>query len=128
MNDVESNADKVEMIFPAKKEYARLLRLAVSGIAARMDFSIDGLEDLKIGLEEAFVLAINDSNTERFDAVFEIYSDRLEVMIAGLGKVKFLEDQLSSKFGFSILDSVMDNVEWINTDDLSQLKLTKSIC
>jgi anti-sigma regulatory factor (Ser/Thr protein kinase) len=128
MNDVESNADKVEIIFPAKKEYARLLRLAVSGIAARMDFSIDGLEDLKIGLEEAFVLAINDSNTERFDAVFEIYSDRLEVMIAGLGKVKTLEDQLSSKFGFSILDSVMDNVEWINTDDLNRLKLTKNIC
>ena len=128
MNDVDNNVDKVEMSFPAKKEYARLLRLTASGIAARMDFSIEGLEDLKIGLEEAFVLAINDFNTERFDAVFEIYSDRLEVLVTGLGKVKFLEDQLSSKFGFSILDSVMDNVEWINTDDLSQLKLTKSIC
>jgi hypothetical protein len=33
---------------------------AVSGIAARMDFSIDGLEDLKIILKRAFVLAIND--------------------------------------------------------------------
>ncbi|MBI4733816.1 MAG: hypothetical protein HY779_03225 [Rubrobacteridae bacterium] len=128
MIDTQHDVDTVEMSFPAKKEYARILRLTASGIAARMNFSVDGLEDLKIGLEEAFVLAITNSDTDRFNAVFEIYPDRLEVLVEGLGKVKVMEDELSSKFGFSILDSVMDKIEWINTDKSNQLKLTKEIC
>jgi anti-sigma regulatory factor (Ser/Thr protein kinase) len=128
MNSVDNNVDRIEMSFPARKEYARLLRLVASGIASRMDFSFDGLDDLKIGLEETFVFAMNDSSRERFDIVFEIYSDRLEVLVTGLETIEDLEDQMSSKFGFSILDSVMDKIEWINTGDSSRLKLVKQIC
>jgi anti-sigma regulatory factor (Ser/Thr protein kinase) len=128
MIDLQNDTDMVEMSFPAKKEYARILRLAASGIAARMNFSVDGLEDLKIGLDEAFLLALSNPETHRFDAVFEIYPDRLEVKVAGLGGVRNKEEELSTKFGFSILDSVMDKIEWINTDASNQLKLTKTVC
>jgi serine/threonine-protein kinase RsbW len=128
MDNIDQNVDKVEISFPAKEEYARLLRLTASGIAARMNFSVDGLDDLKIGLDEAFVMAVNDPETDYFDAVFQIYPNRLEVVVAGLGKVKSFEDRMSSKFGFSILDSVMDKIEWVHTGELNQLILVKEIC
>jgi serine/threonine-protein kinase RsbW len=76
MDNIDQNVDKVEISFPAKEEYARLLRLTASGIAARMNFSVDGLDDLKIGLDEAFVMAVNDPETDYFDAVFQIYPNR----------------------------------------------------
>jgi len=124
MNDL----DKVEISLPAKKEYARLLRLAVAGIASRMNFSFDGLEDLKIGMEEAYLLAVNDPEQERFDISFDIYDDRLEVLVTGLGSVETLEEELSQKFGFSILNSVMDKVEWTRIDEAKRnLKMTKEI-
>lgn len=123
MNEV----DRVEMSLPAMKEYARLLRLAVAGIASRMNFSVDGLEDLKIGLDEAYLLAINDPEMERFDVVFEIHPDRLEILVNGLGTIDTLEEELTQKFGFSILHSVMDKVEWTKVGNKRKLNMVKNI-
>lgn len=118
--------DKVELSLPARKEYARLLRLAVAGIASRMNFTIDSLEDLKIGVEEAYLLAINDPNQERFDLVFEIYPDRLEVLATGIRAIENIEE-LSQKFGFSILHSVMDDIQWSRVDGAGQLRMVKKV-
>ncbi len=118
--------DKVELSLPAQKEYARLLRLAVAGIASRMNFNYDSVEDLKIGVEEAYLLAINDPNQERFDLVFEIYPDRLEVLAMGIQAIDNLEE-LSQKFGFSILHSVMDEIEWNRDGDVGHLRMVKNI-
>ena len=123
-----NNVDKVEMSLPAKKEYARLLRLAVAGLASRMNFTVDGLEDLKIGLEEAYLMAMSDENQENFNVAFEIHEDRLEIMVTGLRSVATLEEELSQKFGFSILHSVMDKVEWTAIDEtMKNLRMTKHI-
>lgn len=122
-----SDVDKVIMGLPARKEYARLLRLAVAGIASRMNFSVDGLEDLKIGLDEAFLLAINDPELDKFNVVFEIFPDRLEILVNGLGTIDTLEEELMQKFGFSILHSVMDRIEWSKVDGKKQLTMVKNI-
>ncbi|MBE0447063.1 MAG: hypothetical protein IBX64_03005 [Actinobacteria bacterium] len=123
-----SDVDRVEMSLPARKEYARLLRLAIAGISSRMNFNFDSLEDLKIGLDEAYLLAINDPEQEKFGVVFEIYDDRLEILVTGLGSAETLEEELSQKFGFSILNSVMDKVEWTRVDEMTRnLRMTKNI-
>ena len=123
-----SNVDKVEMSLPAKKEYARLLRLAVAGLASRMNFTVDGLEDLKIGLEEAYLMAMSDEDQENFNVAFEMHEDRLEIVVTGLRSVATLEEELSQKFGFSILHSVMDKVEWTAIDETTKnLRMTKHI-
>lgn len=119
--------DKVELGLPAKKEYARLLRLAVAGIGNRMNFNFDYLEDLKIGLEEAYLLALRDPRQDRFNVTFEIYSDRLEVLVTGLGTIETLEEEQSQRFGFSILSSVMDKVEWIKNNGTRNLRMVKNI-
>ncbi|MCL6472144.1 MAG: hypothetical protein K6T91_04955 [Firmicutes bacterium] len=121
------DVDKVELSLPAKKEYARLLRLAITGIASRMEFTVDSLEDIKIALEEAYLLALSDPEQKRFDVIFEIYPDRLEVLVTGLGKIESLEEQQSKKFGFSILNSVMDDVKWLKSGGISNLRMVKKI-
>ncbi|HEY3373801.1 MAG TPA: hypothetical protein VGK02_01915 [Candidatus Aquicultor sp.] len=124
---IVDQVDKVQMSVPARKEYARLLRLAIAGVATRMDFSFDGLEDLKIGLDEAFLLAINDPEIQEFNVTFAVYPDRMEIIVPGLGAIDTLEEELMQKFGFSILHSVMDKVEWERTDSKRQLTLVKNI-
>ena len=47
------NLDTVSISFPAKKNYALLLRMFASGAAASYDLPVDMLEDLRMAAEEA---------------------------------------------------------------------------
>lgn len=45
--------NNVSLSFPAKRAYAILLRMAVSGAAAAYDITVDALEDLRTAADEA---------------------------------------------------------------------------
>jgi serine/threonine-protein kinase RsbW len=48
----------VELRLPAEGAYATIVRTTAAGIAARLDFTIDDIEDLRIAIGEASALAI----------------------------------------------------------------------
>ena len=52
-----SRAD-VELRLPAEGAYAAVVRTTAAGLAARLDFTIDDIEDLRIAIGEASALAI----------------------------------------------------------------------
>ncbi|NPD05772.1 anti-sigma factor [Nocardioides sp. zg-1308] len=52
-----SRAD-VELRLPAEGAYATIVRTTAAGLAARLDFTIDDIEDLRIAIGEATALAI----------------------------------------------------------------------
>ena len=49
MHDVE----RVTLEVPPRPEYLHVLRAVVAGVAARLDFSYDGIDDLRIAIDEA---------------------------------------------------------------------------
>jgi serine/threonine-protein kinase RsbW len=53
----DSRAD-VELRLPAEGAYASVVRTTAAGLAARLDFTIDDIEDLRIAIGEATALAI----------------------------------------------------------------------
>ncbi|MGM9924935.1 MAG: anti-sigma B factor RsbW [Bacillus sp. (in: firmicutes)] len=81
--------DYVEMKIPAKPEYISVIRLTLSGIASRMGFTYEGIEDLKIAVSEACTNAVQHAyaGAEAGEVVigFGLYEDRLEVMVADKG-------------------------------------------
>lgn len=48
----------VKMQFPADTEYISTIRLAVSGIAGKMDYNVDEIEDLKSCVAESCLLLL----------------------------------------------------------------------
>ena len=48
----------VELRLPADSAYVSLLRTAASGLAARLDFTIDDIEDLRMAVSEACALVL----------------------------------------------------------------------
>jgi len=82
--------DYIEMKIPAKAEFVGVIRLTLSGIASRMGFSYDEIEDLKIATSEACTNAVQHAyqRNEQGEVVigFGLYKNRLEVMVADNGQ------------------------------------------
>ena len=81
--------DFIEMKFPAKAEYVGVSRLSVSGVASRMGFSYEDIEDLKIALSEAVSNVVEHAYSEDEDGDitigFGVYENRIEIMVADHG-------------------------------------------
>jgi len=50
-----------EVRLPAEPPYVAVLRMATAGIAARFDFTLDEIEDLKMAVSEASALVLSDA-------------------------------------------------------------------
>ncbi|MEH6941945.1 anti-sigma B factor RsbW [Bacillus sp. JJ722] len=87
--------DYVEMKVPAKPEYIGIVRLTLSGIASRMGFLYEDIEDLKVAVSEACTNAVQHAYTDenRGEVVigFGLYHDRLEMMVVDNGNRADLE-------------------------------------
>ncbi|MFC4388166.1 anti-sigma B factor RsbW [Gracilibacillus marinus] len=123
--------DFIEMKVPAKAEYVGVVRLSTSGIANRMGFTYEEIEDLKVAISEAMSNATTHaySNGEQGEVTigFGMYEDRLEVMVADRGgsfdlnNVKSetgpyksdqsIEELREGGFGLFLIEALMDKVE-----------------
>lgn len=74
---METPRDVVELRIPRKPEFVSVARLAVSGIAGRLDFSYDEVEDIKLAVGEACTSAIQETSPEsvEFPIVVRCESD-----------------------------------------------------
>ncbi|MDQ0155646.1 anti-sigma B factor RsbW [Robertmurraya andreesenii] len=94
--------DYIEIKIPAKPEYVGVVRLTSSGIAGRMGFSYDDIEDLKIAISEACTNAVQhaykSTNIGEVVIGFALFKDRLEVMVADHGE-SFNFQELKSQLG-----------------------------
>jgi serine/threonine-protein kinase RsbW len=55
---------EVELRLPAERVYATIVRTTAAGLAARLDFTIDEIEDLRIAIGEASALAIPQADPD----------------------------------------------------------------
>ena len=83
---------KMDMDFPCSSEYVKVLRLAVSGIAARLKFSYEDIENIKISISEVFTNAIQHAygkspnpNRDRIHVEVLMHEDKLEIRMEDFG-------------------------------------------
>lgn len=115
---------------PISKEYAHLLRLTVSGIASRMNFNLDAVDDLKIAVEEAYLMAISCCTGETQGIIFNIKEDSLEIIFKDLirPREELSESQRKEQdYGLFIIEAVVDELEKSSVDgcDLRFVKRLK---
>ncbi len=123
--------DFIEMKVPAKAEYVGVVRLSASGIANRMGFSYEEIEDLKVAISEAISNATEHAyETDEGGEVtigFGLYQDRLEVMVADRGEsfdlktvkddigpyenIQSVDEMREGGFGLFLIEALMDKVE-----------------
>ncbi len=76
--------DTVELTVPADPAYLSVLRTVIASLAARRDFTLDEIDDLRIAVDEAGALLLpHASPGSQLSAVFggEVTSLRAEVSV-----------------------------------------------
>lgn len=58
---IDANRDEVTVRMPADGAYLSVLRTATAGLAARLDFTLDEIEDLRIAVDEACAMLLGQA-------------------------------------------------------------------
>ena len=93
--------DYVEIRVPAKPQYVSVLRLTVSGLATRIGFTYDEIEDLKIATGEAVTNVVHHAYEDREGEVVvgcAVYENKIEIMVADYGN-SFNFEEIKAKIG-----------------------------
>ncbi|RJL25169.1 anti-sigma factor [Bailinhaonella thermotolerans] len=110
--------DTVTVRLPAASAYLSVLRTATAGLAARLDFTLDEIEDLRIAVDEACAMLLRQAvpGTD-LTAEFELTGDEMSVRVA----VETVEPQDLKRddFAWMVLTALADYVEAVTDKDLA---------
>lgn len=126
--------ETIKMEISANPDFVSVIRLTTSGIANKIGFSIDDIEDMKVAVSEACTNAIKHSSDDRFYITFNILDDGLNIEIKDngvgcnidlLGKPD-LENPKENGLGIFIIQTLMDEVSIESSDNKGTIiKMTK---
>jgi serine/threonine-protein kinase RsbW len=129
-NDVERGtstalADTIDIRLPADGAYLALLRTATAALAARMDFTLDEIEDLRIAIDEACALLLSDAAPLLpLHCVFTLGGDTLHVQVSVTSISGEIPDQTS--FAWTVLEALAGAVDVaLVGDDVVRISLHK---
>ena len=101
----EGQRPDVELRLPADSVYVSVLRTTTASLAARLDFTIDDIEDLRIAVGEACALVLPDADpASPLRADFFLEPGRLTVRVAISGSDLTPPDRDS--FAWQVLDTL----------------------
>jgi serine/threonine-protein kinase RsbW len=105
----DSRAD-VELRLPADSAYVSVLRTVSAGLAARLDFTLDDIEDLRMAVGEACALVL-PSATEGTDLTcgFHLGSGELTVVVSVLAESATPPDR--DGFAWQVLTTLAGSAE-----------------
>jgi serine/threonine-protein kinase RsbW len=119
--------DTVRIRIPASPAYVQVVRLVAAGLASRLKFTIDDIEDLKIAVDELSAYLTGAQGREGdLDIQFTVTDDRIE--IAGIGILAPGQKIRTDLTDFSrmILDTVVDSATLDSANGHPAFNLVKS--
>ena len=76
------NHPDVELRIPADSAFLAVLRTATAGLAARLDFTLDDIEDLRIAVDEACAMVLPQAREDSdLTCTFDLQPARLTVAV-----------------------------------------------
>jgi serine/threonine-protein kinase RsbW len=120
----------LELTFPAQSEWVSVVRLATAGVASRMGFSYDEVEDIKLAIAEACNNAILHVHPEKASQIVRVQwlpcARHLEISVIDGGSLEPHHLPLSESkndlgelpeggMGLLLIEALMDEVEQSTT-------------
>ncbi|WP_345628702.1 ATP-binding protein [Rugosimonospora acidiphila] len=120
-----SKDDVVVLVVPADGSYLAVLRTATAGLAARLQFTLDEIEDLRIAVDEAcaMLLAVAPTGAE-LTCEFEVTAEALAINVTAPVKGSAALPGGQS-FAWQVLTALAGKVSADTTDERATIRLTK---
>ena len=119
--------ETVAIKIPASPVYLQVVRLVAAGLASRLKFTLDDIEDLKIAVDEMSAYFTGSNGRDgTIEVTFTIQDDRLEITGAGrFSPGEKVRTELT-EFSRMILETVADSASLQQTDGTPTFNLVKS--
>jgi serine/threonine-protein kinase RsbW len=110
-----SPADVVELAVPAQAAYVAVVRAATAGLAARLDLTLDRIEDLRIAVDEACTLLVQPSGEpsdgaradDHIVCLFTLDDTALTVDVTG----PYADLPERTGYAWAVLSALVDSLE-----------------
>ncbi|WZH52928.1 MAG: anti-sigma factor [Nocardioides alkalitolerans] len=113
----------VELRLPADGAFVSVLRTTAAGLAARLDFTIDDIEDLRMAVGEATALVLPEADPESdLRCAFHL-GDRALTVEVGVTTSTAPEPNYES-FAWQVLTTIATSAEEVTTADSFTVRLT----
>ncbi len=102
--------DQVTVRMPANGAYLSVLRTATAGLAARLDFTLDEIEDMRIAVDEACAMLLNQAIPgSNLDCAFALGQDEMTVSVS----VRCLAPRVPAgdTFAWTVLSALAGSVD-----------------
>ena len=116
--------DHVVLRLPATGAYLSVLRTATAGLASRLDFTIDDIEDLKIAVDEACAMLLSRAvDGADLTCRFELRPGVLEIAVS----LPTHDVELPSRdtFAWTVLSALAGEVDATLDDGQVTIRLSK---
>jgi len=119
--------DEVRLTLPSSPEFLRLARVTASGLASRMGFTVDEVEDLRLAIDElCFALTGNTPPPGTVELRYSVDHDALEVRgyghFNGAASLPLTLTELSER----ILEALVDEHELRTEEGVPSFRLVKN--
>ncbi|HEY0871786.1 MAG TPA: anti-sigma regulatory factor [Acidothermaceae bacterium] len=118
--------DVVSIRLPASGVYLAVLRTTTASLAARLDFTLDEIEDLRIAVDEASALLIAGA-VEGADltSVFEMSTDSIHISVSTM-TAEGSQAAPRDSFAWTVLSALAGEVDaWTDPDGRQTISLVK---
>jgi serine/threonine-protein kinase RsbW len=108
--DAREARDQVTVSMPAEGAYLSVLRTATAGLAARLDFTLDEIEDLRIAVDEACAMLLGQVVPGTgLDCTFTLGRDLMTISVSVLSQTA--RPPASDTFAWTVLSALAGSVE-----------------
>ena len=117
--------DQVTIQMPAEGAYLSVLRTATAGLAARLDFTLDEIEDLRIAVDEACGMLLGQAVPgATLECDFTLGKDRISIAVSAPS----LQPRPPSRdtFAWTVLSALAGSADaWVGPGDKVTVLLRK---
>ncbi|GAB4008255.1 ATP-binding protein [Nocardioides ultimimeridianus] len=104
---------RVELRVPASGAYVSVLRTLTAGLAARLDFTLDDIEDLRIAVSEAVAMVLDQADIgSELVCRFDLHPSQLALTITAPAEAPEAPDYES--FGWQVLATLTSEADIVS--------------
>ena len=122
-----SDGDRVVLVVPSREEFARTVRIVAAELASRVGMDIDGIDDVRLAVEEAFVFGNEHAAESDLEFAFTLTEGSVQLSVGPL-KADCVSDTApdqGERYARFILESICDEFDIKVTDGVCRLRLVK---